>query len=237
MSKGTTMRRQVLFETIRAQETLKDTAARLLTEKILSGQIRPGERLNESHLSRQLGISRAPIREALQNLLEQGLVVNRARRGMFVVSLDGEDVEKINGLRVILEAEALRQARICAKPADIQRVDRLIQKMEKMKPTPTNETVRIDIEFHHTIWKIAKNEYLEKTLTSLTSPLFAHSVITLLRAEMQRMVLDSHRPLLEFVRGKSAKTAEEVMTAHISGWADRLPSFPAADRREHRPAR
>src|SRR5258708_2098226 len=100
------MPRRSLFGPIRTQKTLKDTAAGLLTEKILSGKIAPGERLNESQLSRQFRISRAPIREALQQLLEQGLVMNITRRGMFVVSLDSEDIQKINSLRLILEAEA-----------------------------------------------------------------------------------------------------------------------------------
>ena len=133
------MPRRSLFGPIRIQKTLKDTAGHLLTEKILSGEIRPGERLNESQLSRQLRISRAPIREALQQLLQQGLVVNITRRGMFVVSLQQEDIKKINNLRRILEAEALRQARRSAKPPDIQRVARLVERMENMKAAPTNE--------------------------------------------------------------------------------------------------
>ena len=221
------MKRQAIFGPIRTQETLKDSAARLLSEKILSGQIRPGERLNESDLSRQLHISRAPIREALQHLLEQGLVVNITRRGMFVVSLDRQDIDKINRLRVVLEAEALRQARHLAKPADIQRVDKLIGKMEKMKPSPTSEVVRIDFELHRTIWKIAGNEYLDRMLTSLTSPLFAHSMLALLRAEKQRMVLDSHRPLFEFLQGKTKDSAEKVISTHINfGWSDFLATFP-----------
>jgi DNA-binding GntR family transcriptional regulator len=215
------MGRETLFGPIRSQKTLKDTAARLLTEKILSGKIRPGERLNESQLSRQLRISRAPIREALQQLLEQGIVVNVTRRGMFVVSLEHEDIQKINSLRLILEAEALRLARRLANPADLQKVARLVEKMENMEPAPTSDSVRIDIEFHRTIWSLAGNDYLERMLTSLTAPLFAHAMLTFLRAEKQRMVLDSHRPLLEFLQGKSKKSAEEVMLTHLSlRWTD-----------------
>ena len=215
------MSRRSSFAPIRSQKTLKDTAAELLAEKILSGKIRPGERLNESELSRQLQISRAPIREALQHLLEQGIVVNITRRGMFVVSLEQEDIQKINSLRLILEAEALRLARRLAKPADIEKVARLLKKMENMEPAPTSSSVQIDIEFHRTIWRIAGNEYLEKILTSLTAPLFAHAMLMLLRSEKQRMVLDSHRPLLLFLQGKSKSSAEEVMSAHLSlRWTD-----------------
>lgn len=215
------MSRRSIFGPIRTQKTLKDTASALLTEKILSGAIRPGERLNESELSRQLNISRAPIREALQQLLEQGIVVNVARRGMFVVSLDQVDIQKINSLRLVLESEALRLSRRLANAQGIQRLTRLVAKMESMEPAPTSDSVRIDIEFHRAIWSLAGNEYLEKTLTSLTAPLFANALLTHLRAEKQRMVLDSHRPLLQYLLGKSKKSAEEVMFAHLSlRWVD-----------------
>jgi DNA-binding GntR family transcriptional regulator len=222
------MAREAMFGPIRTQKTLKDTAASLLTEKILSGKIRPGERLNESQLSRQLCISRAPIREALQQLLEQGIVVNITRRGMFVVSLEHEDIQKINSVRLVLEAEALRLARRLAKPSAIGKIAKLVDRMEKMDASTTDEAVRIDVDFHRTIWSVTENEYLEKTLTSLTAPLFSHAMLKL-RAERQRLVLDSHRPILQFLRKKTNKSAEEVMMAHLSlRWGD--PAYFSAFR-------
>jgi DNA-binding GntR family transcriptional regulator len=74
--------------------TLRGNVAELLFDAILSGKIRSGERLNETELARQLQISRAPIREALHQLQEQGIVVNNPRRGMYVVSLSETDVRK-----------------------------------------------------------------------------------------------------------------------------------------------
>ncbi|MGA8266797.1 MAG: GntR family transcriptional regulator, partial [Candidatus Acidiferrales bacterium] len=88
--------------------TLKEQVVRLLRTAILSGKISAGGRLNESQLARELGVSRVPIREALQQLEQQGLVVNVPRRGKFVISLSDEEIQKINSLRLILEAEALR---------------------------------------------------------------------------------------------------------------------------------
>ena len=174
-----------IFAPLKGHENLKERTVELLTEAILAGKIKPGDRVNESQISRQLQVSRSPVREALQQLQEQGLIVNAPRRGMFVVSLTEEDVQKINSLRVILEA------------------------------------VRIDLQFHRTIWSLTGNEHIERMLVSLTTPLFAHAMLTLLRSEKQRMVLDSHRPLLDFVRGKSDQSAEEVMIAHLSlRWKD-----------------
>lgn len=209
------MSRQSTLRPIRVQKTLKDTAAELLTERIFSGKIRPGERLNESQLSRQLQISRAPIREALQQLLEQGLVMNITRRGMFVVDLEPKDIEKIFSLRLILESEALKLAAQRAKASDLQKLSKLLARMESAIPAPTSESVRIDVEFHRTIWSLSGNEYLERVLTSLTIPVFAHSMLMLIRAEKKRMVLNSHRSLLEFLQGNSKKSAHEVIYDHL----------------------
>ena len=66
---------------------LSQDIAEQLVEAVLSGRLKAGSRLNESQLSRELHVSRAPIREALKQLQEQGLVVHQPRRGMFVVSL------------------------------------------------------------------------------------------------------------------------------------------------------
>ena len=200
---------------IRADDTLRQKSVELLSNAILSSKIKPGERLNESELARKLHVSRAPIREALQQLQEQGLIVNVPRRGMFVVSLDEESIQKINSLRVLLEAEALRLARANAGPKEKEKLTRVAEKMESMSGVPTNEMTRVDMEFHRLIWSFAGNEYLEKILTSLTAPLFAHSMLTLLREDKQKSVLDSHRALLGYVLGLTDEPAEKVMIDHL----------------------
>jgi DNA-binding GntR family transcriptional regulator len=207
---------EALFSPIRGHASFKDQAVELLTDRIMSGKIKPGERLNESSLSQQLRISRAPIREALQQLQEQGLVLNIPRRGMFVVSLGKDDVQKINSLRLVLESEALRLARTYITPQKVKKLGQLMKQIEDAKPAPTNESVRLDVEFHRTIWSSTGNEYLEKTLTSLTAPLFAHRMVTFVQTETQSFVLDTHRPMFDFVVGKSEQTAEAVMMAHLS---------------------
>jgi DNA-binding GntR family transcriptional regulator len=219
-----------IFTPLRAR-TLRDNIVPLLTDAILTNKIRPGDRLNESQLARELNVSRAPIREALQQLQEQGLVLNNPRRGMFVVSLDDEDVQKINSVRVILEAEALRLARSSADVAGLRRLSQILDRMDRMEPGPASQTLQIDLEFHRMIWSMSDNEYLVKTLASLTAPLFAHAVLIKTRAEKTRMVLDSHRPLYDYVRGASDVPAEDVILAHVRlRWKgpDRFSSFAPA---------
>jgi DNA-binding GntR family transcriptional regulator len=204
------------FQPIKNNGSLKDRTVELLTDAILSGRLKPGERLNESQLARDLHVSRAPVREALQQLQEQSLIVNIPRRGMFVVTLDDEDIQKINSLRVVLEAEALRLAQRNLTTPREKKLEQLLQAIEKMEPTLAKLSMRVDFEFHRTIWSYSGNEYLEKVLTSLTAPLFAHSVRTLQRSDKLRVVLDSHRPLFDFICSKTKETAEEVMLSHLS---------------------
>lgn len=210
------MRSTSTFQPIKNNGSLKDRTVEVLTDAILTGKIKPGERLNESQLARDLRVSRAPVREALQQLQEQSLILNVPRRGMFVVTLEDDDIQKINSLRVILEAEALRLARRNLTPQRQKKLEQLLQTVEKMEPTPAKLSMRVDFEFHRTIWSYSGNEYLEKILTSLTAPLFAHSVRTLLRSDKLRVVLDSHRPLYDFICSKTKQTAEQVLLAHLS---------------------
>jgi DNA-binding GntR family transcriptional regulator len=197
--------------------TLRDNICDLLTDAILSGKLHPGERLNESELARQLRVSRAPIREALQQLQAQGLVVNQPRRGMFVVSLDEEEVQKINSLRLVLEAEALRLCRLRLTPQNARRLQQVIEKLERSGTgTSAIEAIRLDLEFHRLLWSFSGNEYLEKMLTSLTAPLFAYAVLTKPKSEKMKMILDSHRPLLDYALGRSDRSADEVIHAHLT---------------------
>lgn len=208
-----------MFKSIRTDTTLKQKTLQLLTDAILSSKIKPGERLNESEVARMLHVSRAPVREAMQQLHEQGLIVNVPRRGMFVVSLDEESIQKINSLRLLLEAEALRLARLSGNSRGKEKLERLVEKMEQTDYGPTSEVVHDDMEFHRMVWNLAGNEYLEKTLVSLTAPLFAHAMLTLLRKEKQRMLVGSHRTLLDFVLGRGRESAEEVILNHLRlGW-------------------
>ena len=204
-----------IFQPIANNATLKDRTIQMLTEAILSGKIKPGERLNESQLARDLGVSRAPVREAMQQLQEQSLIVNMPRRGMFAVSLNDEEIEKINSLRIVLESEALRHARKHLTPQRKKKLKQLLATIENMGPASAKSSMPIDFEFHRTIWSYSNNEYLLKTLVTLTAPVFAHTVRTRLHGARPVRLL-SHRPILDFICGNSNESAEQIMQTHVA---------------------
>lgn len=197
-------------------KTVKSYLVSVIQQAIISGKFRPGERLNESKLARQYKVSRIPVREALLQLHEQGLVMNSPRRGMFVTLLSEEDCAKINSLRIILEAEALKLCRARLTAAQRKHLSGLLRKMERWKTGSEIEAAALDLEFHRAIWNYAGNGYLEKSLNSLVPLLFAHQAIDYMNNEPQRWPLDHHRPLLELVEGTSRQSPEEAMIQHLS---------------------
>src|ERR1043165_2802624 len=136
--------------------TLRAHVVKILSAGILSGKYKPGGRLNESQIARELNISRIPVREALSQLQEQGLVQNRERRGMFVTHIGPEEVLQISSLRIVLETEALRLARSRMTPETLAQLDKLVDRMDGWNSTLL-EAAAMDLEFHRALWKAAGN--------------------------------------------------------------------------------
>jgi DNA-binding GntR family transcriptional regulator len=173
------------------------------------------------------------VREALLQLQEQGLVMNSPRRGMFVTLLSEEECAKINSLRVILEAEALKLCRAHYSATADKHLTTLVKKMEHWKSGSEMAAAALDLEFHRAIWGYSGNSYLEKALNGLVPILFAHQAIDYTHSERKRWPLDHHRPLLQVVRGKSKHTPEEAMIAHLSRRYTKPERFSSLAFREH----
>ena len=198
-----------------APSTLKAHVYDTLRNAIISGRFKPGARLNESQLAREFNISRIPIREALMQLQEQGLVMNHERRGMFVTKLNDEDVQRINSVRVVLEAEAIRLARAAMTRQTAAHLTNLVDRLENLADGSEGESAALDLEFHRTIWEAAGNPYLSRTLDSLATVLFAYTALENTSTVAKRSRLNHHRDLLNVVLGKSATSPEHALIEHL----------------------
>jgi len=195
--------------------TLKSHIFQGLRDAIVSGRYRPGDRLNESKIAREFGISRIPVREALLQLQEHGLVMNHERRGMFVTRLSDEDVQRINSLRVVLEAEALKLCRLKISKQDAARLTHVVERMEAWTERTEMDAAALDLEFHRTLWEAAGNPYLTRALDSLVTSLFAHKALEYVSADLQRWSLHHHRALLDVALGNSNIEPEAAIVFHM----------------------
>lgn len=195
--------------------TLKTRVAERLRESIISGKYRPGDRLNETLIARQFNVSRIPVREALMQLQEQGLIMNHPRRGMFVNSLSDEDTQRINSVRIILEAEALKLCRARLTSPIANHLENLVATMEKWRTGSQLDAAELDFGFHNAVWGYSGNNYLQKTLGSLLPALFAHRALDGISHELLRWRLHHHRALLDVIQGNSRQSPEEAIVIHL----------------------
>lgn len=194
--------------------TLRSHVVKMLRAEILAGKYRPGDRLNESQIAREFNISRIPVREALSQLQEQGLVMNHERRGMFVMQLGADEVQQINSLRMVLETEAMLLARARMTPAILAELTALVDEMEKWDG-PLLDAAELDRRFHAVIWRASGNPYLERALDSLTTALFAHKALEHSSQEIRRWRLNHHRALLDVVASPDGGDPQLALLTHL----------------------
>ena len=182
--------------------------ARILTQAIIAGRLPPGAKVAEAGVARELGISRAPVREAARLLERQGLLVANPRRGFFVRKLEPADIDEIYDLRICVECHA---GVLAAKNLTAPRREALRRQIEILHETaelddPARQ-VEEDYKFHRLICEIAGSRRLLRLFDDLASEL--RMVIGLIG----RLYDDPHR---------IAQTHEAVLEAIEAGDGERI---------------
>lgn len=187
-----------------------------LRQRIVSGDIPPGERLTEIALAEEFGISRTPVREALRRLEQDGLV-ERAARGMRVRERSPNEILEIYEVRILLETAAARAAATRRTPLDVARLEQLHDNMVKTEPGDAQTMEAINRRFHEMLWATSHNSTLIDVLTRLNSYLLRYRGTTLTHGDRWKTALEEHAALLEAIRegdaDRAAQIAEEHMTA------------------------
>ena len=128
-----------------ARDNISDSVAIELRNRIVDGRLPAGERINEVHLSRDLGVSRTPLREALAKLAQEGALRSVPRIGYFVRALTVEEFEQIYAIRPLLDPEALRLAGLPSR----ERIDRLREINDRIERTRNADAIiALDDQWH-----------------------------------------------------------------------------------------
>ncbi|HYN92614.1 MAG TPA: GntR family transcriptional regulator [Pilimelia sp.] len=174
--------------------SLVELAVRRLRGEILSGRIHPGERLVEEQLTRQLGISRAPLREALRLLAEQGLVEHVPRRGARVATLSDQDVQELYAIRDVLERYAV-EAALPVTEADLAGLRLALDGMRHAAHAGDRpEVAHAHRRFHAALVGLAGNRQLTGLYESVLVKLQLYMAINLRREAEHAQPLDGvHR--------------------------------------------
>jgi DNA-binding GntR family transcriptional regulator len=187
---------------------------RLIAE-IRSGALPPGARLRETELAERLGVSRTPIREAIRQLENDGLVSHLPRVGAAVRSLDYAEVMELYDMRAVLEGTA---ARMAARAATDLELTELAALNAEMGDAPTAQRAAdLNTQFHLTLLDAARNRYLTRAMLGLRRTLIILGPSTLADAARAQDALAEHGRLLAALQRRDPLAAEAEMRAHIEG--------------------
>jgi DNA-binding GntR family transcriptional regulator len=187
------------------KSNLRRQVADQLFDAIVGGELRPGERLIESRLARALGVAQSTLRESLMELEHKGLVVRKPGRGTFVTKLTLREIEDIYAVRIQLEPYAASLA--CQRMAEQDHarlrslVDEITVASQRGDATGVSNA---DARFHHLIWELSGNDFLNRVLMLAYQPLWAFELIRLYSAptyEFSRTVREHEELLSVLSRG------------------------------------
>jgi DNA-binding GntR family transcriptional regulator len=210
-------------------ESSSASAARVLREAIISGDLAPGQTLGEEQLGRRLGISRTPVREALALLRSEGLVETPPNRPATVRDFAPEDLHEIYSLRAVLEGYAARLAADRLDDAQLEALQRSCDRYRELVPRDDllRELTDENFTFHSTIHQAAGSERLLAMIHQVTAvPLIYRSYLTY-SPDNRETAWRDHVRVLGALRMRNGESAEALMKAHVL-WArdvalDHLP--------------
>jgi DNA-binding GntR family transcriptional regulator len=185
--------------------TFRHQIANHFRQSVLTGALKPGERIVERDLTAQLGTSLTAVREAIIQLEGEGLITKRPNAATFVTRIAAGDIAKIFDVRRVLEGLAFDQAARRATTQQIKKIGELHQEaIRAAKAGQSQRYIESDLAWHQAVWTAGDNEYLAGALRKLVLPLFGFSAIRMASQKAFDLLQDieSHKSLMEAIRAQ-----------------------------------
>ncbi len=199
-----------------ATQSLVDRVSHAVRRAILEGRLRPGEALSISDLAADLGVSHSPVREALQRLSGQGLVVLRPARTAIVAPLELEDLQEIYRLRKLIEVDAAIRAAPKLTEEDVALLERELAALSDAA-FDSDEFWDSHNAFHSALMRPVMTPRLQRMITELWHAGERYLRIVYIETDVlfTRSPYDRHAPLLEAARSGKGSTLGKALTQHL----------------------
>ncbi len=201
---------------IEGYELLSQKVYRAIKKDIVNGAIKPGTKLFEGKIAKQMGISRTPVREALRELAAKGFVKMNPNQGMVVNDASLEDVRNILQIRGVLEGLAARLAATLIDNEEIKKLDIYIKQMEKstLKNDPLTFS-DVDTKFHELIVNNCGNKQLIQIRKNISEQVNRYRLKSLNVPGRLKYSLKEHQEIAEALKIKDSKRADMLSRKHI----------------------
>jgi DNA-binding GntR family transcriptional regulator len=208
-----------------SQPSLSARAYIAIRDMLISAEIAPGDPVNEEQLAKKLQMGRTPVREAIKRLESERLVVIYPRRGIFATQVALSDLTLLTEVRVHLEGEAAYQAARRASRAERVQFEQLLAEA-KTRGHGIFEEIDFDSRVHRTVYRAARNPYLENTLEQ-----YYNLTIRIWHVWNDRLPeMTSHVseliPLLERIVDRDADGARTIAIEHVSSFERAVTQTP-----------
>lgn len=215
--------------------TLSGKTTTALREAIISGQIAPGEKLNEPRLAEQFNVSRGPLREAIRRLVAMRLVRHVPHQGATVVTLGLDSIMELYDVREALEGKAAALAATNMSDAQISDLRQLFEVHKDHYQENSGEYMQAegDFDFHYRIIKGCGNQMLTNQLCNEL-----YHLIRMFRFQVSRLgtrsnrALIEHEQLIDAIEQRDPQMAELVMRSHITRAKESIRNFLTLNDRE-----
>lgn len=223
----------------------KDYVYEKIQEKIFSGSIPLGARISEHALSKELNVSRTPIREALARLVYEGVAEQVPNDGIFLRRPSLKDIEEIYDLREILESHAAYRAAQNALPIHLEKMENslcLLEKMFFVEKELGDINARwhflvrqFELPFHAAVIHAANNARLAAVASNMQMLVKAFNCVQFSEENVSdaavRSTMEQHREIYEGIQNKNPEKASQAMREHIqTGLKSALRNFELAQR-------
>jgi DNA-binding GntR family transcriptional regulator len=211
------------------RSNLSTTVCTRLARAIMAGQFKPGTKISEPSLSEMLGVSRAPIREALIELELRGLVEFDATGRTRVPVLSPRDIDEIYAVRVMIDPVAASLAAQHAGPDTFAALEANITATKSVKTLA--DVSRLDAEFHDKVVRASGNRRLFLCWNSVRDQVglwLAQMQMRLqsVTRQTRQETADAHQKLLDVIRSGDSKKAAAAAHRHLAHWRKLMPEAP-----------
>jgi DNA-binding GntR family transcriptional regulator len=203
--------------------TMHDLVFSTLMEDILSGRLKPGEKLNISDISERLGVSRTPVREALKQLMSVGLVENIPHRSPFVKKLSIEEIIELYYIRAALEGVASRLAAQRLSGEQIEELERLCIQMEKKAQSGKYDDFSEDnSKFHFLVYEATNSPRLKEMIFQYYRQCEQYRALVMELPGSYKEVCQEHKNILDAFKKRDLDQADNFARQHHFNSARRI---------------
>jgi DNA-binding GntR family transcriptional regulator len=207
---------KAIFKTkIKKQPPLRVIVYEQLKNAILSGAIPKGEKLYESKIALEMGISRTPVREALHALERELLVVGVDKVGYEIPDVTPRDLEEISEIRKTVEELALKEAIELIGEQELRQLEDNLKKSEQVLKDDPQLFVHLDAEFHGLLCSLSGSKRLTRMADTLRQEMVRFRNRMKFHRKLCRMSLEYHKTIVGYLKTKDYGSARKVLIDHI----------------------